>query len=96
MSFIPSYRTLPKFDGSYGKHVVKLPKTTNAVAAKYCLDNNYPGWVRWSGQETKKYIVYILPRGSGSEVASQYERGESQGGQQKNYDTFLLVATTTN
>ena len=90
---IPPFISLRNFDGSYGKHVVKLPNTTtNAEAAKYCLDNNYPGWVRRTGHDDGDSIVYILPRGSGSEVASLYERGESQGGQQKDYDTFLLLA----
>lgn len=90
MSSIPSYISLRNFDGSKNRHSVKLPdKISNADAAKYCLDNNYPGWVRWSGKENG--VVYILPRGSGPEVASLYERGESQGGQQQNYDTFLLL-----
>jgi hypothetical protein len=90
---IPPYISLRNFDGSHGKYVEQLPNTTsNADAAKYCLNNNYPGWVRRTGHDDGNAIVYILPRGSGSEVASLYERGEFQDGQRKDYDTFLLLA----
>lgn len=93
MLSIPSYISLRNFDGSHGKYAEQLPNTTsNADAAKYCLDNNYPGWVRRSGHDDGGVLVYILPRGSGSEVVSQYERKEFQDGQYKDYDTFLLLA----
>ena len=92
MSSIPSYRTIRNFDGSHGKHVEQLPNTTsNADAAKYCLDNNYPGWVRRTGNDDGGVLVYILPRGSGPEVVSQYDKGEFQDRQRVNYDTFLLL-----
>jgi hypothetical protein len=89
---IPSYISLRNFDGAHGKHVEKLnDRTSNADAAKYCLDNNYPGWVRRTGHDDGKAIVYILPRGSGSKVASQYDRGVYQRGKGKYSDTFLLL-----
>lgn len=91
MSSVPFIK-LSGFNGSHSRHDLVFDGRqpwTNEQFAAFCQMNKRPGWVR-RGHEIGG-LVYVLKKGCGHQVGTDYSDGLFTLGDHAQFDTFLIL-----